>query len=270
MKLINERGMVLIGCGFMGKALVEGWLDKGVQPGAIHVQDPTPSDWVQAQAGMHVNEALPANPAVLVIATKPQVLDQVLPPLASFGNGETVVLSIATGAPLAYYEGVFGAQTPVARAMPNLPAAVGAGVTVYARNAQLSDAQAAMVAALFDAVGVAIELADEGQMHAVTGISGSGPAYLFAMAEAMTSAGEAMGLPKDLAAVLAVNTIAGAGAMMQKTGTEAGALRQAVTSKGGTTAEALKHLMDPETGLHPLMKAASRASHDRSIELGGG
>jgi pyrroline-5-carboxylate reductase len=267
-KTINERGMVVIGCGFMGKAMLEGWLEKGVSPEAIHVQDPAPSDWLKAQTGMHLNQPLPANPAVLVIATKPQVLDQVLPPLAHFGNGETIVLSIATGAPLTYFEANFGADTPVARAMPNLPAAVGAGVTVFVQNANVSDTQREMVVALFNAVGVAIELEDESLLHAVTGISGSGPAYIFAMAEAMTRAGEAMGLPSELATTLAVHTIAGAGAMMRETGTDAGDLRRAVTSKGGTTAEALKPLMTEGTGLFDLMQKASTASRDRSIELG--
>ena len=267
MKAINDRGMVVIGCGFMGKALLEGWLASGVKPEAIHVQDPAPSDWLKAQTGFHLNKDLPANPAVLVIATKPQVLADVLPPLAHFGDGDTIVVTIATGAPLAYYEASFGAKTPVARAMPNLPAAVGAGVTVFACNANVSDAQAELVADLFNAVGTGIALADEEQMHAVTGISGSGPAYVFAMAEAMTKAGEAMGLPRDLASTLAVHTIAGAGAMMRDADTEAGDLRRAVTSKGGTTAEALKHLMAPGTGLFDLMEKASGASRDRSIEL---
>lgn len=268
MKAINQRGMVVIGCGFMGKAMLEGWLAAGIDADAIHIQDPMPSEWLLAQGGMHLNQPLPDDPAVLVIATKPQVLNLALPPVAHYGDGDTVVLSIATGAPLAYYEAMFGARTPVARAMPNLPAAVGAGVTVFARNAAVSDAQNAMVTALLDAVGVAIELDDENQMHAVTGISGSGPAYVFAMAEAMTAAGEAMGLPQDLASKLAVHTIQGAGQMMVQPDADAGALRRAVTSKGGTTAEALKHLMDPDTGLFDLMAKASRASHDRSIELG--
>ncbi|MDO6728987.1 pyrroline-5-carboxylate reductase [Marinovum sp. 2_MG-2023] len=259
--------MVVIGCGFMGKALLEGWLSSGVTPGAIHVQDPAPSDWLKAQTGFHLNQALPDNPAVLVIATKPQVLGDVLPPLATFGDGDTIVVTIATGAPLAYYEAVFGAKTPVVRAMPNLPAAVGAGITVFASNANVSDAQRALASALFGAVGAAVELEDEAQLHAVTGISGSGPAYVFAMAEAMTKAGEAMGLPRDLATTLAVHTVAGAGEMMRETGTDAGDLRRAVTSKGGTTAEALAHLLAPKTGLFDLMETAACASRDRSIAL---
>lgn len=270
MKTINDKAMIVIGCGFMGKAMLEGWFAQGIAPGAVYVQDPRPSEWLQSQSGLHLNEPLPEDPAVLVIATKPQVLDDVLPALAGFGDGQTTVLSVATGAPISYYEGVFGAQTPVVRAMPNLPAAVGSGVTVFSRNAYVDADKAAMITQLLEAVGQTIELEDEGQMHAVTGISGSGPAYLFAMAEAMRQAGEAMGLPKDLAETLAVHTIAGAGDMMRETGTEPGALRRAVTSKGGTTAEALEYLMAPETGLFDLMGKACKASRDRSIVLGEG
>lgn len=257
----------MIGCGFMGKAMLEGWLARGVDPAAVYIQDPSPTDWVKAQ-GVHVNGDLPDDPAVLVIATKPQMLDDVLPPLARFGQGQTLVLTVATGAPLAYYEDTLGAGTPVVRAMPNLPAAVGAGVTVYVCNDHVTAEQRALAEKLFTATGTAIALEDEGQMHAVTGISGSGPAYVFAMAEAMTQAGEAMGLPSELARVLAVQTIAGAGQMMRDTGTEAADLRKAVTSKGGTTAEALKHLMAPGTGLFDLMAKAADASRRRSIELG--
>ncbi|MEH6739092.1 MAG: pyrroline-5-carboxylate reductase [Sulfitobacter sp.] len=268
MKQINARGLVMIGCGFMGKALLEGWFARGVQPGAVYVQDPTPSDWVLSQSELHVNEVLPENPAVLLIAIKPQMLGDVLPDLKRFGGGETLVISIVTGAALEVYEMAFGPDTPVVRAMPNLPAAVGAGVSVYACNARVNADQADIAAELFGAVGTAIRLDDEAQIHAVTGISGSGPAYVFAMAEAMTKAGEALGLPSALAATLAVHTIAGAGEMMRKAKAGPAELRKAVTSKGGTTAESLKVLMASDTGLFELMERATRASHNRSSELG--
>jgi pyrroline-5-carboxylate reductase len=268
LKQINARGLVMIGCGFMGKALLEGWFARGVQPGAVHVQDPTPSDWVLSQPELHVNEVLPENPAVLLIAIKPQMLGDVLPDLKGFGGGDTLVISIVTGAALEVYETAFGPDTPVVRAMPNLPAAVSAGVSVYACNPHVSAVQSEVAAELFSAVGTAIRLDDEAQIHAVTGISGSGPAYVFAMAEAMTKAGEALGLPSALSATLAVHTIAGAGEMMRKTETDPAQLRQAVTSKGGTTAEALKVLMAGDKDLFVLMERAARASHDRSVELG--
>lgn len=264
---INARGLVMVGCGFMGQAMLEGWLNSGVNPQAIHIQDPTPSDWVLAQPGLQVNRPLPDNPAVLVIAVKPQMLAAVLPNLSVFGGGDTLVLTIVTGVPLSSYEDTLGAGTPVVRVMPNLPAAIGAGVSVYTCNTNVGADLAQLTEALLTATGAAIWLEQEEQLHAVTGISGSGPAYVFAMAEAMTKAGEAMGLPAPLAATLAIHTIAGAGRMMRETDTSPPALRNAVTSKGGTTAEALKVLMDPDTGLFRLMERACAASRNRSVEL---
>jgi pyrroline-5-carboxylate reductase len=264
---INARGLVMIGCGFMGKAMLEGWIDSGVEPRSIYVQDPNPSDWLSAQADLQVNATLPAYPAVLVIAVKPQILGQVLPDLSHFGMGDTLVLSIVTGVPFTTYEAALGGETPVVRVMPNLPSAVGAGVSAYVCNTQVSKQQIALTETLLNAIGVAIALEEEEQLHAVTGVSGSGPAYVFAMAEAMTSAGAAMGLPAKLAATLAIHTIAGAGQMMQQADTPPSALRDAVTSKGGTTAEALKVLMAPNTGLFNLMESACRASRDRSVAL---
>ncbi|RBW45158.1 pyrroline-5-carboxylate reductase [Loktanella sp. D2R18] len=258
----------MIGCGFMGQAMLEGWMAKGVKAHAIHVQDPQPSDWVLAQAGISVNAPLPNSPAVLVIAVKPQMLAQVLPDLSDFGGGETLVLTIVTGYPLSTYDAAFGTGTPVVRVMPNLPSAVGAGVSAYACNTFVDDHRQHLTNALLGAVGVAIPLADEDQLHAVTGISGSGPAYVFAMAEAMAEAGEAMGLPAELAATLALYTITGASQMMRESAAPPSDLRDAVTSKGGTTAQALQVLMKPDTGLFNLMKKASQASRDRSLELG--
>ena len=252
----------------MGQAMLEGWLNAGVKPDAIYVQDPRPSDWVMARPGLQVNATLPESPAVLVIAVKPQMMGQVLPDLSRFGGGETLILTIVTGYSLASYVTAFGTGTPVVRVMPNLPSAVRAGVSVYSCNANVTDHQKCLTETLLCAVGVAIPLEDEEQLHAVTGISGSGPAYVFAMAEAMAKAGEAMGLPATLAARLAIHTIAGAGQMMRETGTAPSTLREAVTSKGGTTARALRVLMDPNTGLFNLMKEASKASRDRSHELG--
>jgi pyrroline-5-carboxylate reductase len=267
LKEINARGVVMIGCGFMGQAMLEGWLNSGVEAKVIHVQDPNPSSWVLAQSDIQVNALLPDNPAVLVVAVKPQVLGKILQDLSSFGGRDTLVISIVTGVALSAYEEALGAGTPVVRVMPNLPSAVGAGVSVYACNDCVNGQQRQLAEALLDAIGVAIPIEDEDQLHAVTGISGSGPAYVFAMAEAMAKAGEKMGLPPNLAATLAIHTIAGAGQMMEKTDASPSALREAVTSKGGTTAEALKVLMAPSSGLSSLMEKACRASRDRSVEL---
>lgn len=264
----TNKGLVLIGCGFMGKALLEGWLAKGIPPLSIYVQDPAPSDWLAAQQDLRLNQPLPAEPAVIVIATKPQILDKVLPPITRFGNGQTVIVSIAAGAPIALFERAFGVDTPVVRAMPNLPATVGAGITALYANGHADAVALTMVSELFSTVGVVVQLTQENQMHTVTGLSGSGPAYVFALAEAMSRVGEALGLPKDLAKALTYQTLNGAGAMLARPDADATALREAVTSKGGTTASGLDAMMVNDIGIAELMHLTITAATDRSIELG--
>jgi len=130
---IDRRGLVLLGCGKMGSAMLAGWLRGGLSPGAVWVQDPMPSDWVQAQ-GVHINADLPANPAVVLVAVKPQMMRDALPTLASMGNGDTLFVSVAAGTSITTYEQMLGAQTPVIRAMPNTPAAIGQGITALLRT----------------------------------------------------------------------------------------------------------------------------------------
>ncbi len=265
--VINKNGLVLVGCGFMGKALLQGWLAAGVSPAAVTIMDPSPSDWVLAQPGLRVNDTPPVSPAVVVIGVKPQTMDSVLPSLASFGGGETIIVSIVTGIEIKAYEAVFGPQTPVIRSMPNLPASVGQGVTAIYGNTAAVGAPMQLAQTLFEAVGTCVTLDDEEMLHLVTGVAGSGPAYAFALAEAMAKAGTDLGLPEDLARTLAIQTVAGAGHMLSVPGADPTALRQAVTSKGGTTAEALKQLMRGQDGIADLARAAIDASRNRSIEL---
>lgn len=269
MQEVNEGGLVLVGCGFMGKALLEGWIAKGVRPGAVWVQDPAPSDWLQSQSDLHINEAPPENPAALVIATKPQILDQVLPGLAPFGGGSTVVVSIAAGAPISLFETTFGAETPIVRVMPNLPASIGVGASALFANEATNPDQTAFVRMMFEAVGSVVELEEEDLLHAVTGLSGSGPAYVFALAEAMAQAGVDAGLPPELAKILAAQTVSGAGAMLRDPDADATSLRVAVTSKGGTTAAGLVEFMAKD-GIAPLTRKTVDAAKRRSIELSGG
>ncbi len=266
MKEVNERGLVLVGCGFMGKALLEGWMAKGVRPDAVWVQDPAPSDWLTSQAAIHVNQTPPENPAVLVIATKPQILDQALPGLAPFGGGSTVVISIAAGAPISLFEATFGAETPIVRVMPNLPASIGVGASALFASGATNPDQTALVRTMFEAVGSVVELEEEHLLHAVTGLSGSGPAYVFALAEAMAQAGVEAGLPPELAKILAAQTVSGAGEMLRAPDADAAALRVAVTSKGGTTAAGLVEFM-AEDGIGPLTRKTVDAAKRRSIEL---
>ena len=263
MQQLNTHGLVMVGCGFMGQALLQGWLAHGLRAESVTVQDPMPSDWLKNQSGLRVNTTPPQAPAALVVAVKPQILATVLPGLARFGGGKTVVISIAAGAPLSLFEQYFGTGTPVIRAMPNLPASVGQGATALYGNAAAKDHHP-LANALFSAVGNCITLPQEELMHLVTGLSGSGPAYIFAMVEAMANAAHQLGLPKELASALAHQTVAGAGGMLAQPQANAEALRMAVTSKGGTTAAGLAVLTE---ALAPLMQSTIDAARQRSVEL---
>ena len=264
---VTNQGLVLLGCGKMGSAMLEGWLKQGVPPAAIWVLEPHPSDWLTA-TGVHLNAGLPAAPAIVLLAVKPQMMGAALPQVAAFGNGATVFLSIAAGTTIASFEATFGAQTPIIRAMPNTPAAVGRGITAITGNAHASDADLALAEALLSAVGQVVRLEGEHQMDAVTALSGSGPAYVFHLIEAMEATGVAQGLPAPLAAQLARATVCGAGELAYQAPETAAQLRVNVTSPGGTTAAALAVLMDADAGLPPLMARAIQAAADRGRELG--
>ena len=264
---INARGMVLLGCGKMGSALLAGWLKNGVKASSVWVQDPFPSDWVN-ETGVHVNEALPEHPAVLLIAVKPQMMDEALPSAERFGTGRTLILSVAAGTSIARYEQSFGSDAPIIRTMPNTPAAVGQGVTALIGNNQVDQDQMDLAEALMSAVGQTVRLQSEAQMDAVTGVSGSGPAYVFHMIECLARAGEAEGLPAEMAMTLAKATVAGAGALAVQAEETPSQLRVNVTSPNGTTQAGLEQLMDEESGLPPLMVRTVKAATDRSKELG--
>lgn len=264
---IAARGLVLLGCGKMGSAMLAGWLDRGVPPGSVWVSDPNPSDWVRAQ-GVRVNEALPAAPAIALIAVKPQMMGDALPQLAALGGGRTLVLSVAAGTTIAAYEAVLGRATPIVRAMPNTPAAIGRGITAMIGNAQATAAHLDLAEELLGAVGQVVRLEREDQMDAVTAVSGSGPAYVFHLIEALAAAGAAEGLAPDLAMRLAKATVAGAGALAEAAAEDPAQLRVNVTSPGGTTAAALKVLMDAERGFPALLMQAVHAAAERGRELG--
>lgn len=264
---ISQRGLVLLGCGKMGGAMLEGWLAGGLNPASVHVIDPVPSDWLKAQ-GVSLNEKLPDAPAVLAAAVKPQMMDAALPEVAKMGGGDTLVLSIAAGTKIARFESAFGAATPVIRAMPNTPAAIGKGITALIGNAHVTEPQMTLAEALLSAVGKTVRLSDESQMDAVTAVSGSGPAYVFHLIETMAAAGVAQGLPAELAMDLALTTVSGAGALSEASAENPTQLRVNVTSPNGTTQAALEVLMDEETGFPTLLNRAIKAAADRSRELG--
>lgn len=264
---VKDRGLVLLGCGKMGSAMLKGWLAGGLPASSVWVNDPRPSDWVVAQ-GVNLNAPLPAQPAIVLIAVKPQMMAEALPVLQSYGNGDTLFLSVAAGTTIASYEAVLGAETPIIRAMPNTPAAIGRGITAITGNAHASAAQLALAEALLGAVGQVVRLEGEHQMDAVTAVSGSGPAYVFHLIETLAAAAEAEGLPPALALQLARATVAGAGALAEEADESPAQLRVNVTSPGGTTAAALAVLMDEATGFPALLPRAVKAAADRGRELG--
>lgn len=263
--------LVLVGCGKMGAALLDGWLAGGivvvdrivvVEPADITL--PNGVRRVAAAAALSTDVA----PGVVVFAVKPQAMDAVVPAYARFVRRDTVFLSIAAGRPIAYFERHLGAGAAVVRAMPNTPAAVGRGVTVLCANTRVGAPQREFCGALLTAVGAVDWVEDEALMDAVTAVSGSGPAYVFLLAEALAAAGVAAGLPAALAAKLARLTVAGSGELLTRSSEPAATLRENVTSPGGTTAAALAVLMAAD-GLTPLMTDAVAAATRRSRELAG-
>lgn len=266
---IAKRGLVLLGCGKMGSAMLEGWLGAGLPAASVWVRDPHPSDWVEAQ-GVHLNTDLPASPALVLVAVKPQIMRAALPQLAPLGNGDTLFLSVAAGITLATFEAMLGAQTPVIRTIPNTPAAVKQGITALIGNARASEVQMQMAERLLAAIGQTVRLETEDQMDAVTGLSGSGPAYVFHMIECLALAGQAQGLSADLAMSLAKATVAGAGALAMHADTTPSQLRVNVTSPNGTTQAGLDVLMDETTGLPRLIHQTIDAATKRSKELANG
>jgi pyrroline-5-carboxylate reductase len=267
MTAVRDRGLVLLGCGKMGSAMLAGWLKGGLPATSVWVLDPHASDWLKGQ-GVHLNTDLPESPAIVLVAVKPQMMAEALPGLKRLGNGETLFLSVAAGTRIAFYETVLGAGTPVVRAMPNTPAAIGKGITAICGNAPTTPAHLALSGALLAAVGQVVRLDGEHQMDAVTAVSGSGPAYVFHLIETLAAAGEAEGLPAALALHLARATVAGAGALAEAASEDPGQLRVNVTSPGGTTAAALAVLMDERRGFPALMKEAVHAAAERGRELG--
>ena len=262
--------VLLIGAGRMGSALLKGWLSRGVK--SIAVVEPKPSAELRklAKAKKIALFAAPSQvgrkPSVCVVAIKPQVLKGEAPMLAGFADSGALMISIAAGTSVEALAKSWGRRARIIRAMPNTPGAVGAGITgLYAaRGVTVSDKKRAV--SLLSALGETVWVAKEALIDSVTAVSGSGPAYLFLMAEALTEAGVAEGLPRAQAEKFARATVAGAGALLAADTSPASALREAVTSPGGTTAAALSVLM-AEDGLVALMKRAVHAARKRAEEL---
>ena len=263
--------LLLLGAGKMGGAMLEGWLALGLQPGNVVVLDPhLPAEAAAhlAGQGISVNPALSslAVPAVVLLAIKPQVMEAALPAVAPLFGRDTLAVSIMAGKTITGIAALLPGETAIVRAMPNTPAAVGRGITAAVPNAFVTPAQKNAADALLRATGAIEWIDDEGLIDAVTALSGSGPAYVFHLVEAMAAAGSAAGLPADLAMRLARATVAGSGELLHRSDQPAGTLRQNVTSPGGTTAAALAVLMG-ENGLTPLVEKAVLAARKRAGEL---
>jgi pyrroline-5-carboxylate reductase len=258
--------IVLAGAGKMGGAMLTGWLAGGLDAGRVVVVEPTPSDEIKALApkGVRLNPKEAVTAETLVVAVKPQTFREAGPMLKPFVGSSTLVVSIMAGTKIAALEQVCGGM--VVRAMPNTPAAIGRGITVAVPAKNVSAAQRATADALLRATGSVEWVEDEKLMDAVTAVSGSGPAYVFLLAEELARAGVEAGLPNELATKLARETVAGSGELLHRSDLPAATLRQNVTSPGGTTAAALEVLMAGD-GLQPLMIRAIAAATKRSIEL---
>ena len=265
---LSKQEIVIVGCGKMGSALLKGWLAEGLDPNEITVIDPNPSDWLIKQT-VRLNKTLPINPSIVLIAVKPQMMPDVVPKLNKLGNSKTLFISIAAGTSISYFQRILGNQTPIVRAMPNTPASIGKGITAIIANAYVSDIELKATEKLLSSVGEIVSLDSEEQMDAVTAVSGSGPAYVFHLIEALADAGQANGLNAELSMTLAKATVAGAGLLAETSNEDPTNLRINVTSPGGTTAAALKILMDQDTGFNSLLLKAVEAASNRSKELRG-
>ncbi|MDB5641585.1 MAG: pyrroline-5-carboxylate reductase [Hyphomicrobiales bacterium] len=266
--------LTLVGAGRMGSAMLSGWLAMGLRGDAITILEPAPYGELTALCASHgvalnppAESLTPAE--VLILAVKPQMLDSAAPSLAPLTGPGTLVISILAGKRIADIAARLPAAGAIVRAMPNTPAAIGRGITGVAASAAVTAHQRAMTDALLGAVGAVEWLDSESLIDAVTAVSGSGPAYVFYLTECLAKAGEAAGLPADLAARLARATVEGSGELMRQSADIAPAkLRENVTSPGGTTAAALSVLMAAD-GLDPLMRDAVAAALRRAGELSG-
>ena len=271
---MNTR-LLLVGCGKMGSAMLEGWLAQGLKADNVYiVEQPEAAEKLATSYvinGITDVADVPQDfiPQVVLFAVKPQVLPDVTDAYKPLVRAETVFLSVAAGKTIEFFARHLGELARIVRAMPNTPAAVSRGMTVMCPTENVSIAQRDMCETLLATVGLVSWVEDESLMDAVTALSGSGPAYIFHMVEAMAQAGEAAGLPAEQAMLLARQTVIGAGFLLDASEETAATLRQNVTSPGGTTAAALDVLMDQTTGLPELMTRAVEAARKRSVELAG-
>lgn len=270
MSLANAGSVLLVGAGKMGMAMAAGWIRAGLPGAALTLVDPNAHESVAAFAhdtGATLHPDIPAQPQrVIILAVKPQVMDTVLEQVKPHVGEDTLILSIAAGISIAKFAAGLGTER-VVRSMPNTPAQLGKGITGAVAASAVTGADRDLAQALLEAAGEVIWLDDEALIDSVTAVSGSGPAYVFYLVEALAAAGEKQGLTSEQAMKLARQTIVGAAALLEADPSEAAQLRRNVTSPAGTTQAALDVLM-ADDGLQPLMDRAVAAARLRSEELG--
>ena len=274
---VSTSTHALIGAGHMGGALLSGWIGEhgleNVKAGQILIIDPRISDAAQKALGMgakfsdHLTKGSASGLKLCLLAIKPQMFAALGPDIAKALPKDTLILSIMAGISLAELADVFGSR-PIVRAMPNTPAIYGMGITAYVGGVGVTNVHREMTEACLKPAGKVVRLDNERQIDMVTAVSGSGPAYVFHLTEALAGAGVKLGLPEELAQELARQTVAGSGVMLSVSDQDATTLRQNVTSKGGTTQAALEVLM-AEDGLATILRRAVQAAYTRSRELGG-
>ena len=267
-KKINQR-IKIIGCGKMASAILDAWLKKSISPQDIYVDDPKPSEWLleKKKHGLNINTKADVSFDYCFIGVKPQSLDEIKLKLKGLSKKNVTFVSMLAGIKINRLEDIIGKDESIVRIMPNLPAQVLKGVTAVKENKRVEPSQSKNLALLLEAFGETVKFVEERKFDAVTAISGSGPAYIFLIAELMTEVGINLGLSYDEAFKLVKHTIDGAGSLMVNSSLKPQKLRENVTSPGGTTHEALAVMMNKDNGLPKIFSAAIKAAAQRSKEL---
>ena len=267
-KKINQR-IKIIGCGKMASAILDAWLKKSISPQDIYVDDPKPSEWLleKKKHGLNINTKADVSLDYCFIGVKPQSLDDIKLKLKGLSKKNVTFVSMLAGIKINRLEGIIGKDESIVRIMPNLPAEILKGVTAVKENKRVEPKQSKNLALLLEAFGETVKFVEERKFDAVTAISGSGPAYIFLIAELMTEVGINLGLSYDEAFKLVKHTIDGAGSLIVNSSLKPQKLRENVTSPGGTTHEALAVMMNKDNGLPKIFSAAIKAAAQRSKEL---
>ena len=267
-KKINKQ-IKIIGCGKMASAILDAWLKKSISPQDIYVDDPKPSEWLleKKKHGLNINIKADVSFDYCFIGVKPQSLDEIKLKLKGLSKKNVTFVSMLAGIKINRLEDIIGKDESIVRIMPNLPAEILKGVTAVKENKRVEPKQSKNLALLLEAFGETVKFVEERKFDAVTALSGSGPAYIFLIAELMTEVGINLGLSYDEAFKLVKHTIDGAGSLMVNSSLKPQKLRENVTSPGGTTHEALAIMMNKDNGLPKIFSAAIKAAAQRSKEL---